>query len=145
MGGLRGVLPSMFVPRRGREADATMYAYIYTRHHDQVGHYHAEMPQQDRERTHRQWSQGKIPCICATVAFGMGINKVCQRLWFVGRDGSRALATCEPMTNDTYQIKPQKTQTQPDVRYVIHFSLPKSLTHYYQVCLVSSVCMIHPM
>ena len=50
--------------------------HTYTRHHEQVGHYHAEMPQQDRERTHRQWSQGKIPCICATVAFGMGINKV---------------------------------------------------------------------
>ncbi|KAM3567237.1 hypothetical protein VYU27_010613, partial [Nannochloropsis oceanica] len=60
-----------------------------------VGFYHAEMSANDRERTHREWSQGKIPVIAATVAFGMGINK-------------------------------------PDVRYVIHFSLPKSLTHYYQ-------------
>lgn len=45
-----------------------------------VGHYHAEMPAQDRERTHRLWSQGRVPCIAATVAFGMGINKVC---WLV--------------------------------------------------------------
>jgi superfamily II DNA helicase RecQ len=43
-----------------------------TNKQNQVGHYHAEMPNQEREKTHRLWSQGKIPCICATVAFGMG-------------------------------------------------------------------------
>jgi bloom syndrome protein len=60
-----------------------------------VAFYHADMPAADRERVHQEWSSGRIPVICATVAFGMGINK-------------------------------------PDVRYVIHYSLPKSLTHYYQ-------------
>lgn len=36
-----------------------------------VAHYHAELSHQERERTHRLWSQGKIPVIAATVAFGM--------------------------------------------------------------------------
>ena len=52
--------------------------------------------QQDRKQRHEGWSNDSKKVICATVAFGMGINK-------------------------------------QDVRYVIHFSLPKSLSHYYQV------------
>ncbi len=64
-----------------------------------VTFYHAgiESPEQKRAN-HEAWSQNKAQVICATVAFGMGINK-------------------------------------PDVRFVIHNSMPKSLTHYYQVRL----------
>ncbi|CAN0383612.1 unnamed protein product, partial [Ectocarpus sp. 12 AP-2014] len=49
----------------------------------------------EKARVHREWSAGRIHLICATIAFGMGINK-------------------------------------PDVRYVIHHSMPKTLTHFYQ-------------
>lgn len=60
-----------------------------------VSFYHAELDARERERRHHDWSNGSISVLCATVAFGMGIDK-------------------------------------PDVRYVIHYSMPKSITHYYQ-------------
>lgn len=60
-----------------------------------VSYYHAELDPKERERRHKQWSNGIISVLCATIAFGMGIDK-------------------------------------PDVRYVIHYSMPKSITHYYQ-------------
>lgn len=60
-----------------------------------VSFYHAELDQEERTRRHYQWSSGVISVLCATIAFGMGIDK-------------------------------------PDVRYVIHYSMPKSITHYYQ-------------
>ena len=63
--------------------------------HVLVSFYHAELDDPERTRRHREWSSGKISVLCATIAFGMGIDK-------------------------------------PDVRFVIHFSMPKSITHYYQ-------------
>jgi bloom syndrome protein len=63
--------------------------------HVSTSFYHAELDPKERARRHREWSYGRINVLCATIAFGMGIDK-------------------------------------PDVRYVIHFSMPKSITHYYQ-------------
>ena len=57
-----------------------------------VSFYHAELDPAERNRRHHAWSNGSISVLCATVAFGMGIDK-------------------------------------PDVRYVIHYSMPKSITH----------------
>jgi len=57
--------------------------------------YHAGLPRQVREKVQESFIRDQVQVVCATVAFGMGIDK-------------------------------------PDVRYVIHYDLPKTLEGYYQ-------------
>jgi superfamily II DNA helicase RecQ len=53
--------------------------------------YHAQCDPEVKMDRHLKWSRGEIKIICATIAFGMGINK-------------------------------------PDVRWVIHYSMSKTIT-----------------
>lgn len=40
-----------------------------------VSFYHANLDQVERDRRHHAWSIGRISVLCATIAFGMGIDK----------------------------------------------------------------------
>ncbi|KAI8603612.1 P-loop containing nucleoside triphosphate hydrolase protein [Dissophora ornata] len=57
--------------------------------------YHADIEDHDKELIHEQWRDGRIQVVCATIAFGLGINH-------------------------------------PNVRFVIHICMAKSLEGYYQ-------------
>ena len=70
-------------------------ANYLTRQGLSADYYHGALEQDERERKQQQWSSDNVKVLCATVAFGMGINK-------------------------------------PDVRFVLHHSLPKNMECYYQ-------------
>lgn len=57
--------------------------------------YHASMSATERTLVHNAFLSGQVTAVCATVAFGMGIDK-------------------------------------PDVRWVIHYNMPKNIEEYYQ-------------
>lgn len=57
--------------------------------------FHANMSNAEKGIVHRAFIQGEVEAVCATIAFGMGIDR-------------------------------------PDVRWVIHYNMPKNIESYYQ-------------
>ncbi|KAH6906055.1 ATP-dependent DNA helicase [Coprinopsis sp. MPI-PUGE-AT-0042] len=60
-----------------------------------TGVYHASIGASEKLKLHNDWRAGKVKVVCATIAFGLGIDK-------------------------------------GDVRFVLHYSIPKSVDGYYQ-------------
>ncbi|CAF0754232.1 unnamed protein product [Adineta steineri] len=77
------------------QKDAEEVCRELQRHCIKAGCYHAGLSALSRTQVHSKWLRNQLHVICATIAFGMGIDK-------------------------------------PDVRFVIHHSLSKSIENFYQ-------------
>jgi DNA topoisomerase-3 len=115
-----GTLPAIvYAPTRKATDDVAAALRSLMR----VGAYHAGLPTEERERVQAKFLEGKLDCIVATIAFGMGIDKAdvrtvvhtglpsslegyYQEIGRAGRDGlpSRAVLLHGPADRRTHEF-----------------------------------------
>ncbi len=83
-------------------------------------YYHAKLSLEEREQVQSEWTNGDVPVIVATLAFGMG---TCAAAWGL---------LCIRMIATQHSFFFPSGINKADVRFVIHFCLPKSLEGYLQ-------------
>ena len=112
--------------------------------------YHAGMEDYERSTAHRQWRENRVRVICATIAFGMGIDKpdvrfvhhLCcpksienylQESGRAGRDGSLARCVLWYRRQDVFRVSPMVHETN-------HSALPKLYSFIRNFCESHTVC-----
>lgn len=121
-------------------------------------HYHASLAQQEREEVQAAWTHDRVQIIVATIAFGMGAaqqhgchdqtpggpeqavsmpwQKYCPAPKEAVLAWSAYLHMCMWPAEHTCSTLFKWLVTginKPDVRFVMHYSCPKSLEGYHQV------------
>jgi ATP-dependent DNA helicase RecQ len=147
--------PELLLQRmRDRPPGATIVYVCLQRHAEEVATalqaagiqaapYHAGMPMESREATQEAFMRGDIPVICATIAFGMGVDKAdirfiyhyhlpkgyesyWQEIGRAGRDGHRAICElfacpddCTTLENFVYGDTPDPGSIESVVRELL--------------------------
>lgn len=81
-------------------------------HNVNASHYHADIDPEERKNVQKAWMNDEIRVICATIAFGMGINKpdVCAGPAITGLVRTRACSDGCPLVPPRVRVAPPRTR-----------------------------------
>lgn len=88
----------------------------------------------EREAVQTSWTRNQVQIIVATIAFGMGmpwICTLCTSLYTLCAHHQKKPLRI-PRALSTHWSLPLPGINKPDVRFVLHYALPKSLEGYHQ-------------
>ena len=143
---LQSVKGSAIVYARSRKRTKEM-AELLSKKGISATFYHAGLAPDEKDVRQKAWQADEVRVMCATNAFGMGIDKPDVRMvihidcpdsleaYFqeagrAGRDGEKSYAVLLFDRSDESKLK--KRIDKPDVRMVIHIDCPDSLEAYFQ-------------
>ena len=114
-------------------------------------HYHAALGQAEREEVQADWTHDRAHIIVATIAFGMGARAACGAAGCMGITGNGQSAAAgahlhlyrQILRADQGGVSFCAGINKPDVRFVMHFSVPKSLEGYHQVLPLPLLRALH--